>query len=135
MRSNTHGLARCASSPWTARDPLPDLPAVPTVAVTYRGLISTTWYAFVAQQGTPPARATQLLSAIADVLLQPNVVAQLQAPEAMRRIQGMPQGPNEGALARPGLSARRSCVSRSIAHGHLRNHAQSGGNPIISKAR
>jgi len=58
--------------------PLPDLPGVPTVAETYPGFVSTTWYAFVAPQGTPPALATHLSRAIADVLQQPNVVAQLR---------------------------------------------------------
>jgi tripartite-type tricarboxylate transporter receptor subunit TctC len=58
--------------------PLPDLPAVPTVAEVYPGFVSTTWYAIVAPQGTPPALVTQLSSAIADLLQQPNVAAQLR---------------------------------------------------------
>jgi len=48
------------------------------VAETYPGFVSTTWYAFVAPKGTPPALATQLSRAIADVVQQPNIVAQMR---------------------------------------------------------
>jgi len=57
---------------------MPSLPDVPTMAETLPGFISTPWYGLVAPAKTPPAIATKLSAAVADVMKQPDVVGRLQ---------------------------------------------------------
>jgi tripartite-type tricarboxylate transporter receptor subunit TctC len=54
------------------RSPL--LPKVPTVAETYKGFESNTWFAIDAPPGTPPAIADKLSAAVAEALKQPDIL-------------------------------------------------------------
>lgn len=53
------------------------LPAVPTLAETIPGFVSSTWFGVVATPGTPAAIAERLAAVFAKVLRMPEVVRQL----------------------------------------------------------
>lgn len=57
---------------------VPDLPDVPTLAETFPGFYSTTWFAIVAPPKTPPEIAAKLSAAIAEILKIPSVAAKFK---------------------------------------------------------
>ena len=62
----------------TSRQRLPELPDVPTVAESYPGFNSTTWFAMMAPPKTPQVIADKLSAAIAEILKSPDVTKVLQ---------------------------------------------------------
>ena len=54
-----------------------ELHSVPAIAETYPGFDSRSWFALVAPPNTPPAIASKLSQAIAEVLREPDVVRRL----------------------------------------------------------
>jgi tripartite-type tricarboxylate transporter receptor subunit TctC len=62
----------------TSRQRLPELPDVPTVAESYPGFYSTTWFAMMAPPKTPQVIADKLSAAIAGILKSPDVTKVLQ---------------------------------------------------------
>lgn len=77
--SSTEGLVKegrlryLAQSYSTRSAALPDLPAI---AESVPGFVAEAWYGLFARAGTPSAAADQLSAALAQVLVQPEVVAQ-----------------------------------------------------------
>ena len=57
---------------------VPALPGVPALNETFPGFVSTTWYAIVAPQKTPPALAERLSQAIAGVVRSPDLMKRLR---------------------------------------------------------
>lgn len=53
------------------------LPEVPTISETLPGFLSTAWYGLVAPPKTPPAIASLISSAVAEILKEPEVNARL----------------------------------------------------------
>jgi tripartite-type tricarboxylate transporter receptor subunit TctC len=61
-----------------SKERLPDLPELPTMAETYPGFYSATWFAVVAPPRTPPEIAAKLSQAIAEILKLPDVSARFR---------------------------------------------------------
>jgi tripartite-type tricarboxylate transporter receptor subunit TctC len=62
----------------TSKERVPDLPELPTLAETYPGFYSATWFAVVAPPRTPPEIAAKLSQAIAEILKLPDVLAKFK---------------------------------------------------------
>jgi tripartite-type tricarboxylate transporter receptor subunit TctC len=59
------------------KERIPELPDVPTVAATYPGFVSSSWFAIVAPPKTPAPIAQKLSHAIAEVLHMPDMMKHL----------------------------------------------------------
>ena len=75
----------------------PELPDLPTVAETYPGFYSTTWFALVGPPNMPPAIASKMQTEVARILKLPDLVTLYQqlaanpggnTPEDMRTFLG-----------------------------------------------
>ena len=62
----------------TSNERVPDLPELPTLAETYPGFYSATWFAVVAPPRTPPEIAAKLSQAIAEILKLPDLLAKFK---------------------------------------------------------
>ena len=62
----------------TSKERVPDLPELPTLAETYPGFYSATWFAVVAPPRTPPEIAAKLSQAIAEILKLPDLLAKFK---------------------------------------------------------
>jgi tripartite-type tricarboxylate transporter receptor subunit TctC len=55
-----------------------ELPSIPTIAETMPGFVHTEWFAMVAPPKTPPAIASTLSQAVAEILALPDVAQRLR---------------------------------------------------------
>lgn len=62
----------------SSKERAPELPDLPTVAETYPGFYSATWFAVVAPPKTPPDITAKLSQAMGEIIRMPDVVARFQ---------------------------------------------------------